>query len=89
MLKSFLLGVCLVIGGSAAWAGDTPANPDTAKPAAAKAPAKTTCIATGSRIPRKAGDCGPTFGRVYTRDEIQRTGRTDSAAALKALDPAL
>lgn len=52
---------------------------------------------TGSRIPvaRKVGSkddnrrCLSSNGRVYSRDDIRSTGRTDLADALRALDPAI
>lgn len=46
---------------------------------------------TGSRIvPRdKDGKRCMTFGRVYTQDDIQRTGAVDLADALRKLDPAI
>lgn len=52
---------------------------------------------TGSRIvaSRNArsrserADCVASGGRVYTREDIQRTGSTDLADALRRLDPSL
>lgn len=49
---------------------------------------------TGSRIqPRKNAKgeraCLPLSGRSYSRDELQRTGKTDVAEALRVLDPAI
>lgn len=46
---------------------------------------------TGSRIaPRdKDGKRCNTFGRVYTQDDIQRTGAVDLGEALRKLDPAI
>lgn len=34
-------------------------------------------------------DCLAVNGRVYTRDDIDRTGRVDIADALRALDPSI
>lgn len=60
-----------------------------------------TCLRhTGSRIPTRSATrstdardirraCSPAFGRVYTRKDIDRTGRVDIADALRALDPAI
>lgn len=52
---------------------------------------------TGSRIIASANarvgkddrnaQCAPAFGRVYTREEIERTGRVNIADALRTLDP--
>jgi len=49
---------------------------------------------TGSRIVahRKAKgerDCLPLPGRTYSRDDIERTGQTDIANALRRLDPSI
>ncbi|MFC0677327.1 hypothetical protein ACFFGH_05605 [Lysobacter korlensis] len=57
---------------------------------------------TGSRIPARARTsrgveagkpvhhaCLPLTGRVYTREDLQRTGQTDIADALRMLDPAI
>jgi len=54
---------------------------------------------TGSRITahenRKAeragkpGKCANAFGRAYDREDIERTGATDAAEALRMLDPAI
>lgn len=41
---------------------------------------------------RRAGGrerCGSQFGRAYTREDLQRTGRIDIADALRALDPSI
>ena len=34
-------------------------------------------------------DCVSANGRVYSRDDLQRTGHTDIADALRAIDPAI
>ncbi|MCY7354978.1 MAG: hypothetical protein LH470_07885 [Lysobacter sp.] len=49
------------------------------------------CPYTGSRIVAqdKSGKRCSTFGRVYTHDDIQRTGAVDLADALRKLDPAI
>lgn len=57
------------------------------------------CISdTGTRIKKRAErvgsdksqkDCVAAGGRVYTRGDIQSTGRTDLADALRALDPSI
>lgn len=47
---------------------------------------------TGSRVVRDEGTgrkCANAPGRVYSREEIVRTGRIDLADALRALDPAI
>ncbi len=88
MWKSALLAVCLAGAASVAM----PVLADDAKPAAdsAKAPADTTCATdTGSRIKRKPNDCGAAPTRRYTKDELDRTGQTTAAGALRDLSPAL
>ena len=47
---------------------------------------------TGTRIiPRDkpARQCIPQHGRVYTRDDLDRTGEVDIAQALRRLDPSI
>lgn len=49
---------------------------------------------TGSRISvrtldRKNKDCVLANGRVYSREDINRTGQTDIAEALRMLDPSI
>jgi hypothetical protein len=88
MLRTTLLAagvlVCLSVTACAHHAAK-----DTPSAQLAKAPPQTNCLTTGSRIPRKAGECA-TNGRSYSRDDIERAGRIQGVgAALKALDPAL
>lgn len=79
----------------------TPATPVAAAPPAAmpvaSPPQKTdktalndrNCLRhTGSRLVGK-GQCANASGRAYTRDDLQRSGRTDLADALRALDPSV
>ncbi len=37
----------------------------------------------------KAEKCANAFGRAYTREDIERTGATDVAQALRMLDPSI
>ncbi|GAA3920909.1 hypothetical protein [Luteimonas lutimaris] len=37
----------------------------------------------------KSGKCVNAFGRAYDRDDIERTGATNTAEALRMLDPAI
>ncbi|MDQ3206915.1 MAG: hypothetical protein M3Q40_10530 [Pseudomonadota bacterium] len=59
----------------------------------AKLDAQRNCLRyTGSRIPRaglKDKDCVIANGRVYSREDIERTGQTDIADALRMLDPSI
>lgn len=66
-------------------AADAPAKD--AKPAvAAKAPEP--CKESGSRIQHKDGNCGA-FGpyRSYDQKDLQNTGETNLAEALRKIDP--
>lgn len=46
---------------------------------------------TGSRITKRSGKspCTGQPGRAYTKDDLDRTGHTNLADALRALDPAV
>jgi hypothetical protein len=44
--------------------------------------------ATASRIKRQRGSCSSP-GRVYTRDDLDRTGATTAGEALSKLDPSI
>jgi len=44
---------------------------------------------TGSRIPPKDGRCIPAPGRVYYKEDIDRTGEQRLGPALRKLDPSV
>ena len=44
---------------------------------------------TGSHIPPKKGKCIPAPGRVYDKQDIDRTGEQKLGPALKKLDPSV
>jgi len=45
------------------------------------------CVAqTATRIPLSQSECAA-FGHVWTEQDVKRTGATDSAQALRLLDP--
>lgn len=44
---------------------------------------------TQARRAGKAEKCANAFGRTYSREDIERTGATDLAQALRMLDPAI
>lgn len=45
---------------------------------------------TGTRIrPRSGPRCSAYAGRVYTRDDLDRTGQVDIVSALRMLDPSV
>lgn len=61
--------------------------------------ARNCLLSTGSRITAthnahagkngKPQRCAPAFGRVYTNEDILRTGQTDIYSALRMLDPSI
>jgi len=59
----------------------------TVRPQAAVATRDDRGCVTGSRIPSSEA-CAP-FGRVYSAKDIQTTGATDAAEALRLLDPSI
>jgi putative hemolysin len=71
----------------AACATATPnVKPNATSAAASKNPA---CVSqTGSRIPVERADC-TAFGRSYSGDDLDRTGRTTVGDALAVLDPSI
>jgi uncharacterized lipoprotein YajG len=65
----------------------TPQNPNS-NPAASAALKDRTCLTdTGSQIVSKSSCRG--YGRSYTSDDIDKTGRTTAAGALAELDPSI
>lgn len=71
----------------------------TAEAAAPREPVRTCLRSTGSRVTaaqnvRAAKDgkpqrCAPVTGRVYTSEDIARTGQVDIYDALRMLDPSI
>jgi hypothetical protein len=61
-------------------------KPSTISAAGAQNPA---CLSqTGSRIPGDRGDC-LAFGRSYSSDDIDTTGKVNVGDALRVLDPSI
>jgi hypothetical protein len=61
-------------------------KPNTTSAAVAQNPA---CMTeTGSRIPGDRADC-KAFGRSYSGDDIDRTGKVNVGDALQVLDPSI
>lgn len=77
----------------AAVALDADADLQAGAEALAEADARRNCVRyTGSRIPRSRmdqSDCVISNGRVYSREDLRRTGQTDIGDALRMLDPAI
>jgi hypothetical protein len=75
-----LIAAALALGACASTSGHTPGK------SAAAAPPPGCVSDTGSRI-AAPGDCAG-FGRSYSQEDMQRTGRTTAGGALSLLDPA-
>lgn len=99
MTRCLLTIALLAVAGAASAQGNT-ATAQTKMQAEAAADAKVDrfCIRdTGSRIPvaRRADSdkdrksCVASQGRVYTRQDIDASGRADLGQALRALDPSI
>jgi hypothetical protein len=88
MLRSLLTGICLAA--SLAACTSAPSTRADAKSAAAVAETqRTSCPKeTGTRLPLPPGECAG-FGRSYSSEDVDRTGQTDAAAALRMLDPSI
>jgi hypothetical protein len=88
MLKSSTLVLCMlgaVLCTPIALADDSkPAS----QPAHASAPS--TCVHdTGTRIKPPPGECSTSPGRSYSKEDLDRTGKTSVAGALRNLSPSL
>ena len=66
---------------------DTAAVADSAAVPKAKAVPPDCITATGTRIKRAPNDCTATPGRVFTQDDLDRTGAVSVSEALERLDP--
>ncbi len=83
MIRNLLAGLALGLAGTALADGD--AAPQPAAPAADTG-SKTCIHETGSRLPRKAGECLAVPGRSYDSQDLQNTGAVDLSEALRQLD---
>jgi hypothetical protein len=86
MSNKVLLGACLLL--ALAGCATTPSTPPTAK-ASAAATAPPGCVGTtATRLPVNPGSCaGP--GHTLTQDQLVTTGATDTAGALRLVDPTM
>ncbi|MEP7242867.1 MAG: hypothetical protein ABI885_04200 [Gammaproteobacteria bacterium] len=94
MTKPLLLAVCAAFAVTACASAPQPratAAADAKTPATASTKtANPGCItSTGSRIPRKEGECTAQAGRSFSKDDIDRTGSFSIAEALRRLDPSI
>lgn len=76
------LGLAACAGAPPQVADNTPAQAQ----AQAKASAKKDCVReTGTRIKAKEGKCAPVDGRVYTDEDLERSGATTLNEAINRL----
>jgi hypothetical protein len=47
------------------------------------------CLTTGTHIQSRERGCAYAAGRSYSKEEVDSTGATNAAAALRALDPTI
>ncbi len=87
-MTSTLIALTFLLGGSAAWAAQQSVA-DSAAPAPKKETRPNCMQDTGSHIKRKEGECVEAPGRVYSHEDIDRTGEINAADALRKLDPAV
>jgi hypothetical protein len=89
MWSNYLIGAGLSL--CVAACASTPSSPSTAtsKAAAALNLRPVGCLSnTATRIAMSAAECAA-FGRTWTDEDIKTTGATDSAQALRLLDPSV
>jgi len=68
------------------------ANADDAKPAPqpAHASSPSTCMRdTATRIKLAPGECSASAGRSYSKEDVDRTGKTTAGGALRLMDPSV
>lgn len=84
MIKKLLLGVALsaCVAGCAHMSSPAQAQVASAPPAGCVYPG------TATRLPEPASRCAA-FGRSWSQDDLQRTGKPDVGQALQMLDPAV
>ena len=86
VLLSLAMGSGTMVSAENDDASTTPAN---AGAAATIKPLPWCLRETGSHLPRNASECVAATGRVYSREEIDRSGATNLGEALQRLDPAI
>lgn len=87
MIKKSLVVACMSLALAACT--HTPSNPITTAQADAERASAHDCLTTGTRITLKEGQCARGPGRVYSREDMERTGAVTPLEALRRLDPAL
>ncbi|HVY82505.1 MAG TPA: hypothetical protein VG994_16055 [Steroidobacteraceae bacterium] len=86
MLRALLLGICTA--GWLAACTTAPSAPDAVAQRTANT-AHVDCLTTGTRIALKQGECANVPGRVFTQEDLERTGAINPAEALRMLDPSI
>jgi hypothetical protein len=86
MVKSSLLAASVLVALCAA----NIATADDSKPAAANDAAHRACMHyTGSRLIMKPDQCSASPGRSYSKEDMDRTGHSTVAGALRDMDPSV
>jgi len=89
MCKKFLIGAGLSLCVAACASTSSSPGAVTSKAAAAPTQPPAGCVSsTATRIPVSPSECAA-FGRVWTDQDIKTTGATDTAQALRLLDPSV
>jgi hypothetical protein len=89
MMKSSVFAACVL--GSMLWTANI-ATADDSKPASkpAQSAASRTCLQeTGTLIKHKPNECSISPGRVYGKEDMDRTGKTTISGVLRTLDPSV
>lgn len=86
MIRALVIGI-LSLGALAACA-TTPSHPATTRTAATKYPPGWCSTADGKMVKPGTERCDA-VRRTYSGDQLQGTGFTDAARALRALDPSI
>jgi hypothetical protein len=87
-MKPYMRIAVVIIAGVSLFGCATTADNAKPKPAVAAAAKDPTCLTeTGSRIAGTSKCRG--FGRAYSSEDIDRTGKTSAADALALLDPSI
>lgn len=68
--------------------GDTPTRRDEAGYKLITTAPQRDCLTTGTHIALKPGECAMQPGRVYSQEDLERTGGMNPLDALRLLDPA-
>jgi hypothetical protein len=89
MARNLILGVLVAVAAfGCATSQKSPADSRVANARAVPSPDSHCVVDTASRIKRPADKaCSATPGTTYSQEELQNTGRINTAEALRQLDP--